>query len=78
MVWDVCETVSVPVIGMGGISSTEDALEFLMAGAAAIQVGTATFSRPTTMVEVIAGIESYMHANAVTTIDELHIHGGKR
>jgi dihydroorotate dehydrogenase (NAD+) catalytic subunit len=78
MVWDVCGAVSVPVIGMGGIATTEDALEFLMAGASAIQVGTATFARPTAMTEIIEGIEKFMSENGVTAISDLHIRGGKR
>jgi dihydroorotate dehydrogenase (NAD+) catalytic subunit len=77
MVWDVCEAVTVPVIGMGGIASTEDALEFLMAGASAVQVGTATFARPIVMNEIIKGIEVYMKGNGVTGIDQLRIQGGK-
>ncbi len=77
MVWEVCGTVSIPVIGMGGIATSEDALEFLMAGAAAIQVGTATFCRPTAMGEIIAGIESFMRANGIASIAELNLPGGK-
>ncbi len=76
MVWDVCRVVSVPVIGMGGIATVEDALEFLMAGAAAVQVGTATFSRPSAMNEIISGIESYMSANGIKSIGEMDIRGG--
>ena len=78
MVWDVCAAVAVPVIGMGGIATTEDALEFLMAGASAIQIGTATFSRPSAMNEVIKGIESYMRVSGIKSIDELNIRGGTK
>lgn len=78
MVWDVCDAVTVPVIGMGGIATTEDALEFLMAGASAIQVGTATFARPTAMTEIIEGIENFMAENGIATISDLHIRGRKR
>ena len=73
MVWDVCAAVKVPVVGMGGITSTEDALEFFMAGAAAIQVGTATFPRPTTMTEIIEGIEQFMKTEGITHLSELSL-----
>lgn len=71
MVWELCGAVSVPVVGMGGIASAEDAIEFIMAGAAAIQVGAATFARPTSMTEIIDGIETFMARNGFYTIDEL-------
>lgn len=71
MVWELCGAVSVPVVGMGGIASAEDAIEFIMAGAAAIQVGAATFARPTSMTEIIDGIETFMTRNGFYTIDEL-------
>jgi dihydroorotate dehydrogenase (NAD+) catalytic subunit len=73
MVWELCEAVSVPVVGMGGIANTEDALEFLMAGAAAIQVGTATFARPSAMTDIIHGIDEYMRAHKIATLRELNI-----
>lgn len=73
MVWDVCAAVKVPVVGMGGITSTEDALEFFMAGAAAIQVGTATFPRPTTMTEIIEGLEQFMKTEGITHLSELSL-----
>ena len=63
MVWELCETVKVPVVGMGGIASAADALEFLLAGAVAVQVGSATFAHPPLMNEIIAGIENYMKEN---------------
>ncbi len=72
MVWELCGAVSVPVVGMGGIASAEDAIEFIMAGAAAIQVGAATFARPTSMTEIIDGLETFMARNGFYTIDELH------
>lgn len=71
MVWELCGAVSVPVVGMGGIASAEDAIEFIMAGAAAIQVGAATFARPTSMTEIIDGLETFMVRNGFNTIDEL-------
>jgi len=73
MVWELCEAVSVPVVGMGGIANAEDALEFLMAGAAAVQVGTATFARPTAMTEIICGIATYMKEHKIATLGELNI-----
>ncbi|MDR0589988.1 MAG: dihydroorotate dehydrogenase, partial [Spirochaetaceae bacterium] len=56
MVWELGEVLKVPVVGMGGIAGPEDALEFLLAGAAAVQVGSATFAHPATMTETIQGI----------------------
>ena len=64
---------AIPIIGMGGIACAEDALEFLMAGAAAIQVGSATFARPPAMLEIISGIENYMRENGYTEINEISI-----
>lgn len=73
MVWEVCQAVSIPVIGLGGIASTEDALEFLSAGATAVQVGTATFGRPGTMNQIIDGLESYMRAHGIDRIPAISI-----
>lgn len=70
MVHQVCQAVRIPVIGMGGISNTEDALEFIIAGAAAIAVGTATFNNPQTMINIIAGIGNYLEQNKMS-LDEL-------
>jgi dihydroorotate dehydrogenase (NAD+) catalytic subunit len=66
MVWELCqclrqEGITIPVVGMGGIACANDALEFLIAGASAVQIGSATFAHPPTMVEIIDGIENYMH-----------------
>lgn len=60
MVYQVANAVSVPIIGMGGIASAEDAIEFILAGASAVSIGTANFFHPTTTVEVVEGIEKYM------------------
>jgi dihydroorotate dehydrogenase (NAD+) catalytic subunit len=60
MVWELFDAVKVPIVGLGGRCRTEDALEFLMAGARAVQVGSATFARPPVMTEIIDGIEAYM------------------
>jgi dihydroorotate dehydrogenase (NAD+) catalytic subunit len=68
MVYQVAQAVSVPVIGIGGIASVEDALEFLMAGATAIQVGTAVFADPGVLLRLIDELESWMERNGVTTL----------
>jgi dihydroorotate dehydrogenase (NAD+) catalytic subunit len=75
MVWELVEKVSgtVPVIGMGGIASSQDALEFLAAGASAIEVGSATFSHPAAMTEIIAGIEEYMRRFEFENINDINI-----
>ncbi|MCL2720112.1 MAG: dihydroorotate dehydrogenase [Treponema sp.] len=78
MVWELFETLkdsdlNIPIIGIGGISNTNDALEFLMAGANAIQVGSATFSNPHVMPEIIEGLRQYMTANKLTSISEISI-----
>ena len=71
MVWQVVGAVDIPVIGCGGISTATDALEFLMAGATAIQVGTATFRDPLTPIRVLDGIEAYMRAENISDIHEI-------
>ncbi|MCL2473284.1 MAG: dihydroorotate dehydrogenase, partial [Treponema sp.] len=75
MVWELREAVKVPVIGMGGIASASDALEFLLAGAAAVQVGSATFVHPPLMNEIIAGIGKYMKEKDIADIKRLSIRG---
>lgn len=71
MVYQAACAVSIPVIGMGGIATAEDALEFLMAGASMIAVGTANFFNPHATLDIIAGIETYMTENHVENIKEL-------
>jgi dihydroorotate dehydrogenase (NAD+) catalytic subunit len=71
MVWQVAGAVDVPVIGCGGIMTGEDALEFLMAGATAVQVGTATFRNPLAPLEVLDGIERYMRQNGIDDVREI-------
>lgn len=71
IVYDVARAVSVPVIGCGGIRSGEDAVEFLMAGATAVQVGTATFANPRALLDVIEGIERWMGTNGIEDVNEL-------
>jgi len=71
LVWQVCKTVDIPVIGIGGISSAEDAIEFFIVGASAIEVGTWNLVNPGGMVEIIEGIQSYMVQNKIKTLSEL-------
>ena len=71
MVWEVVQAVSVPVIGVGGIMKAGDALEFLIAGAKAVQVGTANFVNPRSTVEIIEGIEAYMERKGIDDIEDL-------
>ena len=71
MVYQASHAVKIPVIGMGGIASAEDAIEFILAGASAVAVGAMNFVNPYTTVEVVEGIEEYMRNNSVTDINEL-------
>jgi dihydroorotate dehydrogenase (NAD+) catalytic subunit len=77
MVWQTARAVSIPVIGIGGIGTTEDALEFLMAGATAVQVGTANFYQPTAATDIVTGLEQYVHDlgldNIRTVINSLQV-----
>ena len=70
-VYQVAGAVDVPVIGCGGISTAEDAIDFLLAGAAAVQVGTATFANPRAPLEVLEGIERYCCERGVSDVSEL-------
>lgn len=71
MVYEVCHSVDIPVIGMGGISTFEDALQFIMAGAEAVAVGTANFHNPYATVEIIDGIGQYMKENLISSLEEI-------
>ena len=71
MVYQVANAVKIPVIGMGGIMTAEDALEFILAGATAVSIGTANFVNPETTVQVVAGIEEYMRKYQVEDIRQL-------
>src|SRR5690606_30095894 len=71
MVYEVSKAVKIPVIGMGGISNCTDAIEFLLAGASAVMIGTAGFENPMAWVETIDGIEAYMTANSIDSVTEL-------
>lgn len=71
MVWQVAKAVSLPIIGMGGIVTGEDALEFILAGASAVAVGTANFVNPRATLDVIAGMSSFLNEQGVGDIKEL-------
>lgn len=71
MVWQVAHAVQIPVVGLGGICSAADALEFLMAGAKAVQVGTANFIDPTVTVKIVEGLDDYCRRHGVEDINEL-------
>jgi dihydroorotate dehydrogenase (NAD+) catalytic subunit len=71
MVYQCANAVNIPIIGMGGIATAEDALEFIMAGATAVSVGAMNFMNPYTTIEVVEGIEGYMLKNKVSDINEL-------
>ncbi len=71
MVWQTAKVVSIPIIGMGGISSCEDAIEFLLAGASAVQVGTYNFVDPTITTKISSGIEDYLVQNNMTDVSQL-------
>ncbi|MEK7851191.1 MAG: dihydroorotate dehydrogenase [Deltaproteobacteria bacterium] len=71
MVWQAANAVKIPVIGIGGIMTAEDALEFIIAGATAVQVGTANFVTPTATIDIIEGLERYLIDNNLADIKEL-------
>lgn len=71
MVWQVAHAVKIPVVGLGGITSAADALEFLMVGARAIEVGTANFLDLMTTVKVIAGLEDYCNRHGISDINDI-------
>jgi len=71
MTWEAYQAVKIPIIGIGGIMSTEDALAFFLCGASAIQVGTANFVNPQTITDIIDGMNSYLKKNRLKSIQEL-------
>lgn len=71
MVYQAAQAVNIPIIGMGGVQSTEDALELILAGATAVSVGTANFTNPTATIDIINGIQDYMENNGIEDINEL-------
>ena len=71
MVWEVYRAVNVPVVGMGGIMNAADAIEFILAGSTAIQVGTASFIDPAASIKVLDGIENYLERHGISSVNEL-------
>jgi dihydroorotate dehydrogenase (NAD+) catalytic subunit len=71
MVWQVANAVKIPVIGMGGIMNTSDALEFLLAGASAVQIGTASFIDPQISIKILDGIEEFLISKGLSDISEI-------
>jgi dihydroorotate dehydrogenase (NAD+) catalytic subunit len=71
MVYQTAQAVSLPIIGMGGIMTAEDAIEMILAGASAVSVGTANFTDPTATEKIVDGIEEYMRKYGVNNISEL-------
>ena len=71
MVWQVAKAVNIPVVGLGGISSATDAIEFLLAGASAVQIGTANFIDPAVSVKVVRGIEDYCERHHIGAVSSL-------
>lgn len=71
MVWQVANAVKIPVVGIGGIVSAADALEFFIAGARAVQIGTANFLNPRTTLDIVDGIRSYLVKKRIGTLDDL-------
>ena len=71
MVWQVAKAVSIPVIGLGGIMNWKDAVEFLLAGASAIQIGTANFIDPAITVKVAEGIDDYLNRHGYSSVRDI-------
>ena len=71
MVHEVCKAVNIPIMGMGGITTWQDAIEFIMAGATCVQVGTANFINPKIGLDIINGIEAYMDREGISSLDEI-------
>lgn len=71
MVWQAAKAVSIPVIGMGGIMNADDALEFIMAGATAVQVGTASFIEPLAALDVVKGIDSFLNSRGFASVKDV-------
>ena len=71
MVWQVAKAVDIPVIGLGGIATWKNAVEMLLAGACAVQVGTAMFADPMTPINIVDGLEKWMDENKITSLQEI-------
>ena len=70
-VWQVFQAVNIPIIGMGGIMDAQDAIEFIIAGATSVSIGTASFVNPHAAIDIIEGIEKYLIDNEIKDINEL-------
>jgi dihydroorotate dehydrogenase (NAD+) catalytic subunit len=71
MVWECRQAVKLPILGMGGITTVEDALEFIIAGADAVQVGTANFVQPFLWQDMLAGIDAYLDRHGFSNVGDL-------
>ena len=71
MVWQVAQVATIPIIGIGGIMKARDALEFIIAGASAVQVGTANFVNPRATTDILDGLKDFMRENGISKITEL-------
>ena len=71
MVWQVANAVGIPVIGMGGVTTAKDAIELMMAGASAVQVGTAMFANPFAPIDIIDGMNDYLDKNGIASVKEI-------
>ena len=71
MVWQVAKAVKIPVVGLGGICTAEDAIEFMMAGATAIEIGTANFLDPTVSIKVRDGIDDWLDSHGCKSVQEI-------
>ena len=71
MVYQAAQVVDIPILAMGGITTAEDAIEFIMAGASMVSVGTANFYNPYASLEIVEGIEEYLQLNSISNIAEI-------
>ena len=71
MVYEVCQAVTIPVVGMGGIMTAEDVIEFIMAGATCVQIGTANFTNPRIGQDIIVDLNRFMDENGIKSLDEI-------
>ena len=71
MVWQVAQAVRIPIIGLGGIADWRDAVEFLMAGASAVQIGTATFIKPTTSINIVTNIHRFLEDKGISSVYDI-------
>jgi dihydroorotate dehydrogenase (NAD+) catalytic subunit len=71
MVWEVSKAVKVPIIGMGGIANAEDAVEFMLAGATAVQVGTASYADPRAVERIASGLKSWCRSHHIEKVSSL-------